>query len=115
VVAACQQAGLPVFPGAVTASEIQQAVALGLTTVKFFPAATAGGAAAIKALSAPFPQVRFIPTGGIGPAQLEDYLSLPAVVAVGGSWMVPSALINAARFDQISELTAQAVALAKGI
>lgn len=77
------------LPGAVTAAEIQAALELGLTTVKFFPAESSGGAAAVKALSAPFTGVRFMPTGGIGPANLGEYLALPAVRAVGGSWMVP--------------------------
>lgn len=89
VVERCLEHGVLPLPGAVTATEIQAALELGLTTVKFFPAASSGGAAAVKALSAPFGGVRFMPTGGIGPVNLADYLDLPAVRAVGGSWMVP--------------------------
>ena len=83
------------LPGAVTATEIQAALELGLTTVKFFPAGTSGGAAAIAALAAPFVGVSFVPTGGVGPKNLEDYLSLPCVAAVGGSWMVPRDRVRA--------------------
>jgi 2-dehydro-3-deoxyphosphogluconate aldolase/(4S)-4-hydroxy-2-oxoglutarate aldolase len=89
VVERCLEHGVLPLPGAVTAAEIQAALELGLTTVKFFPAESSGGAAAVKALSAPFTGVRFMPTGGIGPANLGEYLALPAVRAVGGSWMVP--------------------------
>ena len=89
VVERCLEHGVLPLPGAVTATEIQAALELGLTTVKFFPAESSGGAAAVKALSAPFSGVRFMPTGGIGPANLADYLALPTVRAVGGSWMVP--------------------------
>ena len=80
---------LPVFPGAVTPTEIMAALDHGLTTLKFFPANVYGGVAALKALAAPFPQVRFIPTGGVSTSNLADYLQLASVAAVGGSWMVP--------------------------
>jgi 2-dehydro-3-deoxyphosphogluconate aldolase/(4S)-4-hydroxy-2-oxoglutarate aldolase len=89
VVERCLELGVLPLPGAVTATEIQAALELGLTTVKFFPAESSGGAAAVRALAAPFGGVTFMPTGGIGPANLSDYLALPAVRAVGGSWMVP--------------------------
>jgi len=102
--------GVAVLPGAVTATEIQAALALGLDTVKFFPAGTSGGAAAIRALAAPFGGVRFVPTGGVGPENLADYLAIPAVVAVGGSWMVPTAAIAAGDFATVERLTAAAVA-----
>ena len=82
----------------------------GLDTVKFFPAEAAGGARMIEALTAPFPGVRFIPTGGIGPDNLARYLAIPSVVAVGGSWMVPVPLVEAADFQGIARLTAEAVA-----
>lgn len=114
VVTRAQELGLPVFPGAVTATEIQAAADLGLRTVKFFPAGTSGGAPAIKALTAPFGDMRFIPTGGVGPKNLSDYLSVPAVVAVGGSWMVPADAIAAGDFDTVTNLTREAVALATG-
>ncbi len=100
-------------PGAVTATEVQAAVELGLTTVKFFPAGTSGGAAAIAALAAPFGDLRFVPTGGIGPKNLREYLELSAVLAVGGSWMVPRDRVAAGDFDGISRLTREAVALAQ--
>ena len=112
VVERCQELGVLVVPGVVTATEIQAALELGLTTVKFFPAGTSGGAAAIAALAAPFAGVRFVPTGGVGPANLHEYLALPSVVAVGGSWMVARDRIAAGDFAGITQLTAAAVALA---
>lgn len=115
VVQRCQELGVLALPGAVTATEIQAALELGLSTVKFFPARTSGGASAIKALSAPFGQVSFVPTGGIGPANLAGYLALPNVAAVGGSWMVPRDLVTAGDFAGITALTADAVALAASL
>lgn len=112
VVERCQELGILALPGAVTATEVQAALELGLTTVKFFPAGTSGGAAAITALTAPFGHVRFVPTGGVGPANLAEYLAIPAVTAVGGSWMVPRHLIAAGDVVAIQALTADAVALA---
>ncbi|HLU27947.1 MAG TPA: bifunctional 4-hydroxy-2-oxoglutarate aldolase/2-dehydro-3-deoxy-phosphogluconate aldolase [Glycomyces sp.] len=113
VVDRCAERGVLALPGAVTATEIQAALAAGITTVKFFPAETSGGAAAIKALSAPFGDVRFVPTGGIGPKNLAEYLDLPAVTAVGGSWMVPRDLIAAGRFAEVTAKVAEAVALTR--
>lgn len=112
VVERCQELGVVVVPGVVTATEIQAALELGLTTVKFFPAGTSGGAAAIAALAAPFGGIRFVPTGGVGPANLHEYLALPSVAAVGGSWMVPRDRIASGDFAGITRLTAAAVALA---
>lgn len=113
VVERCQEHGVLALPGAVTATEVQAALELGITTVKFFPAGTSGGAAAIKALAAPFGGVRFVPTGGIGPANLQDYLGIAAVAAVGGSWMVPRDRIRAGDFDGVRFLSAEAVALVR--
>ena len=113
VVGRCQEIGVPVLPGAVTATEITQALDLGLSTVKFFPAETSGGAAAIKALSAPFGGVKFVPTGGIGPKNIAEYLALDCVSAIGGSWMVPKDKVRAQQFDDIAQLTRDAVALVK--
>ncbi len=113
VVERCRERDVLPLPGAVTATEIQAALELGLDTVKFFPAGTSGGAPAIKALSAPFTGVRFVPTGGVGPANLADYLGIGAVAAVGGSWMAPRDLIAAGGFAEITRLTAEAVALAR--
>jgi 2-dehydro-3-deoxyphosphogluconate aldolase / (4S)-4-hydroxy-2-oxoglutarate aldolase len=115
VVERCGELGVLALPGAVTATEVQAALELGVTTVKFFPAGTSGGAAAIRALAAPFGGVRFVPTGGVGPKNLADYLSLPVVAAVGGSWMVPRDLVKAGDFAGIERLTANAVALALGL
>lgn len=112
VVERCAEHGVLAVPGAVTATEIQAALELGLTTVKFFPAGTSGGAAAIAALAAPFAGLGFVPTGGIGPKNLHEYLAVPAVSAVGGSWMVPRGTIRAGDVATITDLTAKAVALA---
>jgi 2-dehydro-3-deoxyphosphogluconate aldolase/(4S)-4-hydroxy-2-oxoglutarate aldolase len=111
VVERCRERGVLALPGAVTATEIQAALELGLDTVKFFPAGTSGGAPAMAALAGPFGGVRFIPTGGIGPANLHEYLAIDAVVAVGGSWMVPRERIRAGDFETVRRLTAEAVAL----
>ena len=111
VVERCQEHGILALPGAVTATEVQAALELGLTTVKFFPAGTSGGAKAVAALAAPFGDVGFVPTGGIGPSNLAEYLALPSVRAVGGSWMVPRDLIRAGDLDAVRDLTAEAVSL----
>lgn len=115
VVFAAQAAGIPVLPGAVTPSEIMAAQELGLDTVKFFPANVYGGAAAIKALSAPFGSMRFVPTGGVSVSNLFDYLSLGCVPAVGGSWMVPVDAIRESAFAHVSELCVAAVTAAAAI
>lgn len=109
VVERCAEHAVPVVPGAVTATEVQAALELGVSTVKFFPAATAGGPAAVAALAAPFGQVRFVPTGGVGPAELGAYLTLPAVAAVGGSWMVPRDRVRARDVATVQGLVADAV------
>jgi 2-dehydro-3-deoxyphosphogluconate aldolase / (4S)-4-hydroxy-2-oxoglutarate aldolase len=114
VVERCAERGVLALPGAVTATEIQAALELGLTTVKFFPAGTSGGAPAIAALAAPFVGVSFVPTGGVGPKNVREYLDIPAVAAVGGSWMVPRDRVKAGDFDGIRTLTAEAVALIQG-
>jgi 2-dehydro-3-deoxyphosphogluconate aldolase/(4S)-4-hydroxy-2-oxoglutarate aldolase len=111
VVRRCQQLDLPVFPGISTASEIIAALDLGLDTVKFFPAEAYGGLGTVKALSAAFPQVRFVPTGGITAQSAPAYLAHPAVRAVGGSWMVAPALLAAGEWDQVAALSADAVRL----
>ncbi|MBF0686563.1 MAG: bifunctional 4-hydroxy-2-oxoglutarate aldolase/2-dehydro-3-deoxy-phosphogluconate aldolase [Cellulomonas sp.] len=113
VVERCQEHGVLALPGAVTATEIQAALELGLTTVKFFPAGTSGGPKAIAALAAPFGGLRFVPTGGVSAANLHEYLAVPAVVAVGGSWMVSKDLVRAGDFAGITRLTAEAVALTR--
>ncbi|WP_372492156.1 bifunctional 4-hydroxy-2-oxoglutarate aldolase/2-dehydro-3-deoxy-phosphogluconate aldolase [Kineosporia corallincola] len=115
VVERAQEHGVLALPGAVTATEVQAALELGLTTVKFFPAGTSGGARAISALAAPFTGVRFVPTGGVGTGNLGEYLALESVAAVGGSWMVPRALINEGNGEGVRELVAEAVALATSL
>ena len=113
VVERCFEHGILALPGAVTATEVQAALELGLDTVKFFPAGTSGGAAAIKALAAPFGQVRFVPTGGVGPANLGEYLAIGSVVAVGGSWMVPADRVAAHDRTGLVDLISAAVATAR--
>ena len=88
----CRENGVPYYPGCVTPTEIMQALELGITTVKFFPANIYGGLKALKALSAPFPQVRFIPTGGVDRGNIDEFLSFDKVVAIGGSFFVKEAL-----------------------
>ncbi len=109
----CQDRGVPVFPGVSSASEIQAAYNLGLRQVKYFPAEASGGITSLKALAAPFHQMQFIPTGGIHPDNLLDYLHLDCTLAVGGSWMVKPALYASGDFSQVTELTRAAVAMAK--
>jgi 2-dehydro-3-deoxyphosphogluconate aldolase/(4S)-4-hydroxy-2-oxoglutarate aldolase len=103
---------VPLLPGVVTPSEIMRGLELGLHSFKFFPAETSGGAPALKALSGPFAQVSFCPTGGISPANVGSYLSLPNVIAVGGSWMVPSDLSAADAFGRATALSREARTLA---
>jgi 2-dehydro-3-deoxyphosphogluconate aldolase / (4S)-4-hydroxy-2-oxoglutarate aldolase len=110
VVTHCRERGVPVFPGVATPTEIQMALEAGLDTVKFFPAEQLGGAPMVKALSAPFRGVRFIPTGGVTTANLRDYLALPSVLAVGGTWMVAPDLLAAGRWDEVTARTRSALA-----
>ena len=88
----CKEKNIPYYPGCVTPTEIMQALSLGITTVKFFPANIYGGLKALKALSAPFPQVRFIPTGGVDKENMDEYLAFEKVAAIGGSFFVEEAL-----------------------
>lgn len=115
VVSHCIQKGYPVIPGVCTPTEVEAAMSLGLKYLKFFPAEAAGGVKMIKAMSAPYTTVRFMPTGGISPENLANYLSLKAVFACGGSWMVPADKINSGDFAAIEKLTSEAVALLKEI
>ncbi|MGH7602258.1 MAG: bifunctional 4-hydroxy-2-oxoglutarate aldolase/2-dehydro-3-deoxy-phosphogluconate aldolase, partial [bacterium] len=111
VVNFCQARNLPIFPGVCTPTDIMAALEAELTMLKFFPADAFGGLKTLKALSAPFPQAEFIPTGGISAANLAEYLGFKKVMACGGSWMVKSELINEGKFDEIKRLTEEAVAL----
>jgi len=112
VVRRAQELGVPVVPGVATPSDVIAALDLGLDVVKLFPANVVGGPAAVKAFSAPFPGLRFVPTGGVSAANLLDYLALPAVLAAGGSWMVDAALVRAGDTAEITRRTREAVALA---
>ena len=113
VIARCVQRSVPALPGVATASEVMTAVNLGLTEVKFFPAGLLGGPAAIKAMSAPFPGISFLPSGGVGPDNLADYLALPCVPAVSGSWMVDPGLIRNADWAEITRRSTAAVDAAR--
>lgn len=109
VVKHCLANGYPVVPGIATPTEIELVMSLGLDTVKFFPAEAAGGIAMIKAMSAPYGKIKFMPTGGIGKDNLNDYLSFGKVFCCGGSWMAAKKLINEGKFDEIERLTREAV------
>lgn len=115
VVRVAQDAGLPVFPGIATASELQRAWNLGLDAVKFFPASLAGGTSMLKALAAVFRGARFMPTGGVSAANLPDYLALPSVLACGGSWLTPANAIAAGDFAVITRLANEAITIANGV
>jgi len=115
VVELAQAADLMVFPGVSTATEAQQAWNLGLRTMKFFPASLAGGPAMLKALASVFRDVKFMPTGGVSAQNLAEYLSVPCVLACGGSWLTPQASIADGDFDAVTRLAKDAVAIAKNL
>ena len=104
----CLKKEIPVFPGCITPSEAAQAVKRGLKVVKFFPAEQAGGLEMIKAMAAPYPMLKFMPTGGINPQNMEKYLSCNKILCCGGSWMVKGDLIKKRDFDRIRLLSAEA-------
>ena len=112
VVRFAQIRDVPVYPGIATATELQIAWNMGLRAVKFFPAGQAGGTSMIKALSSVFRDVSFIPTGGISAANLSEYLSLPSVMACGGSWLTPASVIEKSDFAEIETLAREAVEIA---
>lgn len=111
LLAACAERALPLLPGAATATEAMRLLELGYSTQKFFPAEMAGGVAALRALSAPLPQITFCPTGGIGLGNAADYLALSNVACVGGSWVAPADLIAQGDWDAITALARAAAAL----
>lgn len=111
----CLKKDIPIFPGCISPSEVAQAVKRGLKVVKFFPAEPAGGVAMIKAMAAPYNQLRFMPTGGIGTQNLKDYLEFDKIICCGGSWMVKADLIKNGEFEKICKLTKEAKELAKSI
>lgn len=102
---------IPIFPGACTPTELMMVQEYELPVAKFFPASQYGGLSTIKALAAPFPGIKFMPTGGVNAGNLLEYLAYPKIVACGGSWMVKGELITQGRFDEIRTLTQQAVDL----
>lgn len=109
IVTYCIKEQIPVIPGCITPSEVEQAMKLGLSVIKFFPAEAAGGIHMIKAMSAPYPNIRFMPTGGIDEKNLLAYLSFSKVIACGGSWMVKKELLERGDFATITSLTEQAI------
>ncbi len=113
LVAYAQEKNIPIYPGCTTASEYHQALKYGLEVLKFFPAEQSGGLAKIKALSAPFPMFRVMPTGGISLKNLKDYISNPVIAACGGSYMVTADLIDGQKWDEITELCRQSVEIVK--
>ena len=112
---ACEDENLPLLPGAATASEVMRLLERGYTLQKLFPAGASGGAATIKALGGPFPQVRFCPTGGVTPQTAPEYLRLDNVTCVGGSWIAPKDLVAAADWHAITELAKDAFLLGDGL
>lgn len=112
IVEHCLGAGVPIYPGTMTAGEVQRAYALGLRQVKFFPASLAGGVPMLKALGAVFREMRFMPTGGISTGNLGEYLALPHVLACGGSWLTPGDAIAAGDYAAITKLAREALAIA---
>jgi 2-dehydro-3-deoxyphosphogluconate aldolase/(4S)-4-hydroxy-2-oxoglutarate aldolase len=115
VVQYCLNHSIPVTPGVATPTDIEAAMEFGLEIVKYFPAEAFGGIKTLKAISAPYTMMKFIPTGGINAANASEYLRHPKVAAVGGSWMVKSSLISDRQFETIARLTKEAVDLAKKI
>jgi len=107
----CLEHGVPAIPGVATPTEIEMGLDKGLNVLKFFPAQALGGIETLKALAAPYASVRFIPTGGINPQNLAEYLQMPIVFACGGSWFVKTNLIAAGEFDEITRLTKEAVSI----
>ena len=108
----CMEKNIPVFPGCVSPSEVAQAVKRGLKVVKFFPAEQAGGLAMLKAMAAPYPMLKFMPTGGITTQNLTAYLGFSKILCCGGSWMVKGDMIKNKEFDKITEMTREATELA---
>lgn len=102
----CQQRGVAIVPGVNNPSLVEQAMEMGLTTLKFFPAEPSGGTGMLKALSAVYP-VKFMPTGGVSPSNVKEYLAIPSVLACGGTWMVPNDLIENEQWDGLAALVAE--------
>lgn len=109
----CQEKGLPIYPGCTTPTDYHAALKFGLEVLKFFPAEQSGGLAKIKAMSAPFPMFKVMPTGGISLKNLKEYLSSPIVAACGGSYMVTADLTDNQKWDEITELCRKSVEIVK--
>jgi 2-dehydro-3-deoxyphosphogluconate aldolase/(4S)-4-hydroxy-2-oxoglutarate aldolase len=110
---AAEEAGLPMLPGAATASEAMRLLARGYDVLKFFPAEASGGVAALKGIGGPLPQITFCPTGGIKPENASSYLALPNVICAGGSWVAPDDLVADGKWDEIEALAAAAAQLGR--
>lgn len=115
VVKYCLVKGIPVTPGTQTPSEMEQALALGLDFVKFFPAEPAGGLPFIKAMAAAYVNLKFMPTGGISAKNVREYLAYDKILACGGSWMVKGSLVEAGKFDEITKLVKEAADIVKEV
>lgn len=113
LVAYCQKKNIPVFPGCTTPTDYHAALKFGLEVLKFFPAEQSGGLAKIKAMNAPFPMIKVMPTGGISLKNLKEYLASPVIAACGGSYMVTASLIEDQKWDEIISLCKQSVAIVK--
>ncbi|NDW44863.1 bifunctional 4-hydroxy-2-oxoglutarate aldolase/2-dehydro-3-deoxy-phosphogluconate aldolase [Ruegeria sp. PrR005] len=113
LIAACEAEGLPLLPGAATASEAMRLLEMGYDMLKFFPAEASGGAPALKAIGAPLPQISFCPTGGVSPGNADTYLSLPNVVCAGGSWVAPREMVQAGDWAGIEALACTASRLGR--
>ncbi len=113
LVAYAQKKNVPIFPGCTTPTDYHAALKFGLEVLKFFPAEQSGGLAKIKAMSAPFPMFKIMPTGGVNLKNLKEYLSSPVVAACGGSYMVTSELIEGQRWDEITDLCKKSVEIVK--
>ncbi|MCR9906292.1 bifunctional 4-hydroxy-2-oxoglutarate aldolase/2-dehydro-3-deoxy-phosphogluconate aldolase [Vibrio campbellii] len=110
-VKACQEIGIDIVPGVNNPSTVEAALEMGLTTLKFFPAEASGGINMVKSLLAPYTDIELMPTGGINPANIKDYLAIPRVLACGGTWMVDKKLIETGNWEELARLTREAVAL----
>jgi len=115
VIQHCLTRGVPIAPGVATPTDIELALSLGLDTLKFFPAETLGGVRALKAISAPYSQVQFIPTGGISQQNFPEYLALPSVLACGGSWLAPRDKMATGDFAFIEEVVKETVGLCRNV
>lgn len=113
IVKYCVEKGILITPGCTNPSDIEQAIENGLEVVKFFPAEPAGGLKMIKAMAAPYVGMKFMPTGGINPKNVRDYLAYDRIIACGGSWMVTADLVNNGEFDKITELAKECTEIVK--